>query len=152
MTLSDIFLLVATVIGLILLGLYFLNRWAGKKYDSQQVLIDKAKVTTTIFVLSKKKMWLKDVKFPKPVTQSIPWFYKLLKLPVVQAKIGNQIMCLICEKKVFKTIELKKNSKVELAGIYILGYAGQKNSKNSSDKNNKADNKNKLGRNKKNQS
>ena len=127
MTFSDVAFLITIILGIMALGLYFLNRWAEKRYNSQQGVIEKSKTTTTIFVLSKKKMWLKDAKLPKNVTQSLPWFCKLLKMPVIQAKVGNQIMCFLCDGNIFKTIEIKKNHKVELAGLYILDYAGRKN-------------------------
>lgn len=123
MTYLDILLLVAIIVALILGSMYFLNRWAAKKYGDQQDMIEKSKMVTNIFVLNKKKMRLKDANLPKAFVENVPKFYRFFKLPMVQAKIGNKIMNLICDKKVYKTIELKKNSKVELAGIYILNYA-----------------------------
>lgn len=127
MTFADILLIIVIVAGLILAGLYFLNRWAAKKYSGQQNMIDKTKTVTNIFVLDKKKMRLKNANFPKVIYDGIPKFYRVFKMPMIQAKIGNKIMNLICDKKVFKSISVKKNCKVELAGIYILGFAGSKN-------------------------
>lgn len=126
MTYIDILLVIVIVVAIILGGLYFLNRWAAKKYGAQQDMIEKSKMVTNIFVLNKKKMRLKDANLPKLVLQNMPKFYTVFKMPMVQAKIGNKIMNLICDKKVYKTIELKKNCKVEMAGIYILSYANGK--------------------------
>ena len=44
----------------------------------------------------------------------------------VKAKIGPQIMTLICDKNVYNALPLKKNVKVELAGIYISNMQGLK--------------------------
>ena len=52
--------------------------------------------------------------------------YKKMKMYFVQAKIGPQIMTLMCDKKVFAAIPVKKNIKVEIAGIYIVSVAGMK--------------------------
>ena len=100
-----------------------------KKYANQQDLIDKSKMSTSIFVINKKKMYLKDANLPKAWEGSVPKIYRFMKLPMVQAKIGNKIMNLVCDKKVFKAIEIKKSCKVEMTGIYILGFAGGKKSK-----------------------
>ncbi len=126
MTLMDWLLIIVIVVAAILGGLLFFNRWAAKKYGAQQDMLDKSKMVTSIFVLNKKKMRLKDANLPKIVLQNIPKFYTVFKMPMVQAKIGNKVMNLICDKKVFKKLELKKNCKVEMAGIYILNFANGK--------------------------
>ncbi len=120
MTLGDIFFIIFIALAIIFTALYFLNRWAIKKYGSQQDIIEKSKMSINIFVIDKKKMRINDANFPKAIYSSIPKFYKFLKLPIVKAKVGNKIMDLICDKKVFKSIDVKKNCKVELAGIYII--------------------------------
>ena len=56
MTLMDILFLIAVILGMILILLYFLNQWATKKYGAQQELIESSKITTDIFVLHKKKI------------------------------------------------------------------------------------------------
>ena len=72
MTLMDILFLIAIILGVILILLYFLNQWATRKYVAQQELIESSKITTDIFVLHKKKMRLKDANFPKAISNQIP--------------------------------------------------------------------------------
>jgi archaellum biogenesis protein FlaJ (TadC family) len=63
---------------------------------------------------------------PSAVTDNIPKPYKLMKLCFVQVKIGPQIMTLMCDKKVFNAIPTKKTIKGEIAGMYIVSFAGMK--------------------------
>lgn len=122
----DIIILVVVLTGIVIGVLYWLNKKASKKMGDQQELIERAKQTTSIFVIDKKHSKITDVNMPKAVTENMPKFYKFLKLYFVQAKIGPQIMTLMCDKRVFKAIPLKKNIKVELAGIYIVNVIGMK--------------------------
>lgn len=122
----DIIILVVIIVGIIVGILYWLNKKASQKIGNQQELIDRAKQTTSIFVIDKKHSKITEVNMPKAVIENMPKFYKFLKLYFVQAKIGPQIMTLMCDKRVFKAIPLKKNIKVELAGIYIVNVIGMK--------------------------
>ncbi len=126
---GDIIIIVALVVGAILWGLYWLNKKATKKMGDHQEMIDRSKQTTTIFVIDKKKSKITDVNMPKVVTEQMPKMYKFLKLYFVQAKIGPQILTLMCDKRVFNAIPVKKNVKVDLAGIYIVNVAGMKSEK-----------------------
>lgn len=126
MSTGDIIILVVGIIAAVFAGLYFLNRWAYKKMDTQQTLIDKSKQTATIFVIDKKKDKITNVNMPKVVIENMPKVYKYMKMRFVQAKIGPQIMTLICDKRIFEAIPVKKNVKVELAGIYIVNVIGMK--------------------------
>lgn len=126
MSTGDIIILVVGIIAAVFAGLYFLNRWAYKKMDTQQTLIDKSKQTATIFVIDKKKDKITNVNMPKVVIENMPKIYKYMKMRFVQAKIGPQIMTLMCDKRIFEAIPVKKNVKVELAGIYIVNVIGMK--------------------------
>jgi hypothetical protein len=75
-------------------------------------------------------MLIKDTNLPKTVVANLPKLYNFFRMPVVQVKLGNKIISLLCDRKVFKQIEAKKNYKVELAGVYILSLVNQKKSKN----------------------
>lgn len=148
----DIIILVVIIVGVIFGLLYWLNKKASQKLGDQQEIIQRSKQTTSIFVIDKKHSKITDVNMPKAVIENMPKFYKFLKLYFVQAKIGPQIMTLMCDKKVFKAIPLKKNIKVELAGIYIVNVVGmktkeelkaiqkEKKEKNKKDKNDKKPN------------
>lgn len=123
---TDIIILVVIIVGVVFGLLYWLNKKASQKLGDQQEIIQRSKQTTSIFVIDKKHSKITDVNMPKAVIENMPKFYKFLKLYFVQAKIGPQIMTLMCDKKVFKAIPLKKNIKVELAGIYIVNVVGMK--------------------------
>ena len=129
MSTGDIIIIITIIVGVILGGLYYLNKKATKKMGDHQDMINRSKQTTTIFVIDKKKTKITEVNMPKIVTEQMPKIYKFLKLYFVQAKIGPQIMTLMCDKKVFNAITVKKNVKVELAGIYIVSVVGMKTDK-----------------------
>lgn len=126
MSFLDIIIIVAVVIGALLAGLYFLNKWAYKRMDTQQTMIDKMKNSMSIYVIDKKRDKITNVNMPKAVIDQMPKMYKRMKLCFVQAKIGPQIMTLMCDKNVFAAIPIKKNVKVEIAGMYIVSVAGMK--------------------------
>ncbi|MCL2461972.1 MAG: hypothetical protein FWF44_04845 [Defluviitaleaceae bacterium] len=124
-----IILLVAIIIVAIFAGLYFLNRWSSRKMVDQNAMIEKNKQTVSIFVIDKKKEKASEVNLPKSVSQNLPKLYRFMKMPFVKAKVGPQILTLMCEKKVYEVLPVKKNVKVELAGIYIVGMKGMKTKK-----------------------
>ncbi len=126
MSTGDIIIIITVVVGLIFGLLYFLNKKAAQKMSVQQEMIDRSKQLVNIFVIDKKKAKITEVNMPKVVTEQMPKFYKFIKLYFVQAKIGPQIMTLICSKHIFNAITVKKNVKVELAGIYIVNVVGMK--------------------------
>lgn len=126
MTTGDIVIIVLVVIGAVLAGLYFLNRWAAKKNVEQQSVIESSKTAATIFVIDKKRAKAADVNLPKSVMTNLPKPYKFLKMNFVMAKVGPQIVTLTCDKNVYNAIQIKKNVKVELAGIYIVSVKGMK--------------------------
>ena len=118
------------VVIVVLIAVFFGIRYFGKrlkkKAEAQKTVVNQHKVTTSIFVIEKKKGKLADAKLPKPVLEQIPAIYKLRKLPLVTAKIGPQIVTLICEDDVFKKLPDKKNIRVDLAGIFIVGINDKK--------------------------
>lgn len=126
MSFLDWIIIIAIVLGAILAGLYFLNKWAYKKMDTQQTMIEKMKNSMSIYVIDKKHDKITNVNMPKAVMEQMPKIYKRMKLYFVQAKIGPQIMTLMCDKRVFAAIPIKKNVKVEIAGMYIVSVAGMK--------------------------
>lgn len=125
----DIILIVFLVIAAIAAGLYFLNKWAVKRMDQQQSIIEKSRTVVSIFVIDKKKDKVTNVKLPKAAVAQMPKAAKFMKMYFVQAKIGAQIMTLMCDKKVFNVLPVKKNVKVGLAGIYIVDMIGMKTDK-----------------------
>ena len=128
-TASNIFIIVAAVV-VVILGLMF---WFGKKNYSKnleaQTMINQHKMVTPILVIDKRLMRPTQENLPKIVYENLPKAAKLRKMPIVKAKVGPQIVTLICDRSVFDNLAVKKTVKVELAGIYITGIVGMDLSK-----------------------
>ena len=122
----NIIIIVLLVLVVLAGGLYLLNRWASKRMVEQQDMIEKTKQLVTIYVIDKKKDKPTNANFPKAVQEKLTRMSKLMKMPLVKAKIGPQILTLMCDKKVYDVLPVKKNVKVELSGIYIAGMPGMK--------------------------
>ncbi len=124
----DIILLVAFILGAVGVGLFFLNRWATKKQSEQQAFISTNKQSYTVYVIDKKRDKVDNISLPKAVKEAMPKYSKFMKQYFVQVKIGPQIQILMCDKNVYEGIPVKKNVKIDVAGIYIVSFAGLKSS------------------------
>lgn len=113
-----IILIVLIVLGYF--GFKFLKKRMQKKVQNQKALVDQHKITTSIFVIDKKKDKLTNSKLPKAVIDQIPKIYKFRKVPLVTAKVGPQIVTLLCEDDVFGKLPVKKTVRVDIAGIFIV--------------------------------
>jgi hypothetical protein len=122
----DTAIIVAVVLILVAAGLYFLNRWASKRMATQNEMVEKHKQTATIYIIDKKKEKIQNANLPKAMAAQIPRMSKLMKVPLVKAKIGKEIMTLMCDNNVFPALPVKKTVTVEMAGIYIVSMKGQK--------------------------
>lgn len=116
----------AVVIVAVLVGLYFWGTRLQKKYDEQQALVNQYKQPISIFVIDKKKDKADNLKLPKQVKDQLPKMYKKRKMPVVIAKIGPQIQTLMCDERIYNSIPVKKQIKVELAGVLIVNVLSGK--------------------------
>lgn len=126
---GDIIIIVVIIVGALVAAFYFFNKWAYKKMDQQQAVIEQTKNSANIYVIDKRKDKITNVNMPKVVLEQMPKVYRLKKMYFVQAKVGPQIITLMCDKNVFEGIPVKKNVKVELAGIYIISFVGMKTAK-----------------------
>ena len=125
----DAFILIAIILIIVFVVLYFLNKWAGRRMANQQEMVERHKQTATIYVIDKKKDKLTNANLPKAMTSQIPRMGRFMKMPLVKAKIGPQIMTLICDNAVFPALPVKKNVTVEIAGAYIVSMKGMKTKK-----------------------
>ena len=124
--LIDVILIVMVVVGIVVVTFYFLNKWSYKKMSENEAMIEKHRQPATIFVIDKSKGRIKEGMVPKAAMDQMPKYSRLMKMHFVKAKVGPQIVTLMCEKNVYEAIPLKKNVKVELAGIYISSMQGLK--------------------------
>ena len=116
---------------LIVLVLYFVGKKLQKKQAQQQAQIEAAKQTVNMLIIDKKKMKLADAGLPPIVLEQTPKYMRRAKLPIVKAKIGPQIMSLVCDASIFDVIPLKKEVKATVSGIYITDVRGIRGSLNA---------------------
>ena len=120
--LSKIFI-ISMIIFVVLMGIlivmYFVGNKMQKKQLEQREQIEAASQPATLFIIDKKIMPMKDAKLPKVVMDQAPKRYHRAKLPIVKAKVGPQIMTLICDEAIFDDVPSHGEVKVTLSGIYI---------------------------------
>lgn len=119
-----VLLVILIILILLLVGMYFLGRKLQKKQEEQQAQIDAAKQSVSMLVIDKKKMKLKDAGLPAVVLEQAPKYMRRAKMPIVKAKIGPQIMSLICDAEIFDSVPVKKEVKATISGIYITDVKG----------------------------
>lgn len=119
-----IVLIVLAVIAAIIAVLYFLGKKAQKKQAEQQEMLEANKQTISMLIIDKKRMKLRDAGLPQIVLDQTPKAMRGSKLPIVKAKIGPQIMSLICDEKIFDSVPIKKEVKAVVSGIYVLDVKG----------------------------
>lgn len=123
-TLSIVLLVVLAILIIAVIVLYVLGKRAQKKQAEQQDQIDAMKQTVSMLIIDKKRMKMKDSGLPQVVLDQTPKLLRGSKLPVVKAKIGPQIMTLVCEEKIFESVPVKKEVKAVVSGIYITEVKG----------------------------
>ena len=123
-TLSIVLLVILAVLVVAVIVLYFVGKKAQKKQSEQQAQIDAMKQTVSMLIIDKKRMKLRDAGLPQIVLEQTPKMMRGVKLPVVKAKVGPQVMTLICEEKIFDSVPVKKEVKAVVSGIYITDVKG----------------------------
>lgn len=109
---------------IVIVVLYFLGRKAQKKQAEQQELLEGNKQTFSMLIIDKKRMKIKDSGLPQVAIDQVPKYLRGSKLPIVKAKVGPQIMSLICDERIFNDVPTKKEVKASVSGIYILDVKG----------------------------
>ena len=121
-------MIVLIVIGVLIVAaivaLYFLGKKAQKKQAQQQELLESNKQTVSMLIIDKKRMKLRDAGLPQVVLEQTPKLMRGSKLPIIKAKVGPQIMSLICDEKIFESVPVKKEVKAVVSGIYVLDVRG----------------------------
>ena len=123
-TVGIVLLVILAVLIIALIVLYFLGKKAQKRQEQQQSQIEAMKQTVSMLIIDKKRMKLKDSGLPQAVIDQSPKLMRGSKLPIVKAKVGPQIMSLVCEEKIFDSVPVKKEVKAVVSGIYITSVKG----------------------------
>ncbi len=114
-----VILLIAAVLTVLA---YFLYK-KGQKMQAQQEenrrQMDAMAQTVSILVLDKKKMKMQDAHIPQQVIDGANRMTKMMKMPIVRAKVGPRVMDFLCDEKVFEAIPVKSECKVVISGLYI---------------------------------
>ena len=110
-------LVIVIVLAIIIAVLYFLGKKAQKKQAEQQELLDANKQTVSMLIIDKKRMKMKDAGLPQMVIDQTPKMMRGSKLPIIKAKVGPQIVSLICDEKIFESVPVKKEVKAVVSGI-----------------------------------
>ena len=116
-----IILLIALI--LVIVAMVFLYRWgkkAIKRQEEQRELLNQNKQYTSMLIIDKKQLRLKNSGLPKAVIDQTPWYQKNSYVSVVKAKVGPQIMVLMCDREIFDIIPVKKEVRAAVSGIYII--------------------------------
>ena len=122
--LTIVLLVILVILIIVVVALYFLGRKAQKKQSEQQAQIDAMKQTISMLIIDKKRMKIRDAGLPQAVIEQTPKWLRGSKLPVVKAKVGPQVMSLICDEKIFDSVPVKKEVKAVVSGIYITDVKG----------------------------
>ncbi len=124
MKVATVLLIILAVLVILLVVLYFLGKKAQKRQNEQQQQIDAMKQTVSMLIIDKKRMKMKDAGLPQAVMAQAPKLMRRAKLPIVKAKVGPQIVSLVCEEKIFDSVPVKKEVKAVVSGIYITDVKG----------------------------
>lgn len=123
-TASIVLLVILAILIIALVALYFLGRKAQRKQAQQQEQINAIKQTVSMLIIDKKRMKIKDSGLPQMVIDQTPKLLRSSKMPIVKAKVGPQIMSLVCEERIFDSVPIKKEVKAVVSGIYITDVKG----------------------------
>ena len=119
-----VLLVILAVLIVAVIALYFLGKKAQKRQAEQQEQLEAIKQTVSMLIIDKKRMKLKESGLPQAVIDQAPRMMRGSKLPIVKAKIGPQVMSLVCEEKIFDQVPVKKEVKATVSGIYITSVKG----------------------------
>lgn len=107
-------LTVATVI------MYFLGRKMEKKQAEQKVMMEQNKQTVSMLIIDKKKVRFKKAGFAQSIVDQTPKWSRNMKICAVKAKVGPQIVTLIADNDIFDAIPVKREVKATISGMYII--------------------------------
>lgn len=119
-----VLIVIIVVVAVVAVLLYFLGKKAQKKQAEQQEIMEANKQTVSMLIIDKKRMKLRDAGLPQAVLEQTPKALRGSKLPIIKAKVGPQILSLICDEKIFQAVPVKKEVKAVVSGLYVLDVKG----------------------------
>ena len=119
-TFQIVLLVILITLIIVVVTLYFLGIRAQKKQAEQQEMLEAGKQTVSMLIIDKKRMKMKESGLPQMVIDQTPKLMRGSKLPIIKAKVGPQIMSLVCDEKIFASVPVKKEVKAVVSGIYVL--------------------------------
>lgn len=123
---TALIVMIVTMVVLIaaIIALYFFGKKAEKKQEEQQAQMDAMKQTVSMLIIDKKRLKIKESGLPQAVIDQTPKYMRWSKLPIVKAKVGPQVLSMVCDEKIFDMVPVKKEVKATVSGIYITGVKG----------------------------
>ena len=119
-----VLIIIAVILIAIIVALVIFGKKAQKKQAEQQEQLEAMKQTVTMLIIDKKRMKIKDANLPSAVVEQTPKYLRGSKLPIVKVKVGNRVMSLICDEKIFDSVPVMKEVKASVSGIYVTDVKG----------------------------
>lgn len=126
-----IILIVLVVLGIVL---YFLGKRAEKQKATQDEMVANTAQSVSMLIIDKRKMKLKESGLPEMVIKQTPWYLRNSKAPIVKAKVGPQILTLMCAPEIYDDVPVKKEVKATVSGLYLVSVKGLHGKKESNAK------------------
>ena len=123
-TFLKVLLIILAVLLVALIVLIIVGKRLQKKQIAQQEQMEAVKQTTSMLIIDKKMLPIKESGLPQVVIDQTPKLMRRSKLPIVKAKVGPRIMTLVADAKIFDQIPVKKEVKAVVSGIYIMEVKG----------------------------
>lgn len=123
-TVQIVLLVILVVVIIAFIALAIWGNKMQKKADESEKQIRETSQITSMLIIDKKRMRLKDAGLPQVVIDQTPKYLRRSKVPIVKAKVGPQIQNFICDEKIFDLVPLKKEVKAEINGLYIINIKG----------------------------
>ena len=119
-----VLLVILVVMIAALVALYFMGKKAQTRQEEQRAQMEAVAQQVSMLIIDKKRLKMKDSGLPEAVISATPWYAKNSKIPVVKAKVGPQMMTLICDAEIFDEMPVKKEVKATVSGLYITKVRG----------------------------
>lgn len=119
-----VLLVILVVLIAAFVALYFMGKKAQTRQEEQRAQMDAVAQQVSMLIIDKKRLKMKNSGLPEAVIAATPWYAKNSKVPVVKAKVGPQMMTLICDAEIFDEMPVKKEVKATVSGLYITKVRG----------------------------